>query len=689
MTVETSKKYIFNTVVLEPASSTPLIVNGEVQSVEGQLPLKVLQYLLDNNKTTKSRGEIIAAVWGEASAHYTTHDALTTACSRANKSLAGAIKIKYIRHHGYRIDADLEQISPAVEQAQFNAAAKLINPKTPFNKYTAIFSVLSFIFLSVSIWAMVKQQAVQKPKPTSSHTVTAIEEVFLGDSAVTRPLLAPTGKYIAHRLAKSGATFAYLAVTELANTKIQKLAKMGVRDGLRWHMAGDKIVYQTRINNKCEIRLIHLKPNKSKKNDELLTTCPLNGGRLSFAWFNELEFYFNRVDDDNSSMPLHQLYSFNINTKEETKVLDVEREGGIGFYSLEYDLVSNTLYILKINRTFTTDVYRYKDGTLTKIGNIGQLLRFYSVFNNQFIYVNNRNEVIISDLNTNLTTSKVLIPSIKIPVSMPNVMSNKLAFLSGHLYNYALHQLDNDRFEKVELAGFIPYIVASHNGALVFTSQQTGINQIYKQMPDGEIKQLSDFQQDAILEHVSIVGDLVAVSYSNRVDFFQIKKGQLILLNSFDGYSQCILAENGKTMLLSKVAVNQPLDQIIEVKVTNFKPTGLELKNVAFARYYQDSIIYVQDEQLYQIKPSGQQLLQANIPVAGFTQAALNNDKLYYIANDTQQLMVYDFVTSELNQLATDGLNPLRIASINEQLYIRTKKSTPPKLMVGELSVNE
>ena len=676
-------KYLFNNVEFEPDSKRPIRIKGKVQPVKGQIPVKVLQFLLDNNKTTIDRDDIIAAVWGPEYVKKTTHQTLSTACSRANEALAGAAKIEYIRGYGYRIEVELEiKKRPAIQ-------AIISQQKIPINKYTAVFSVLSFIFLSVSIWAMVKQQSV--PKPTPNHTVTATEEVFMGVSAVTRPLLAPAGKYIAHRLAESVFADGDLAVTELAGAKVQKLAKIRYNDGLRWHMTGDKIVYQTKVDNKCEIRLIHLKLDKSKKDDELLATCPLTSEELSFAWFSDNSFYFNSVDGEAPGLPLHQLYQFDIDTKIQTKVLSTDREGGVGFYSLEYDFTTKALYMLKINQSFTTDVYRYKDGKLTKVANVGQLLRFYTVFNNQFIYVNNRNELVTSDLNQNLATDKVLLPSIKIPVSMPNVMANKLTFLSGHLYNYALHQLDNDRFEKVELAGFIPYIVASYNGSLIFTSQQTGINQIYLAMADGEVKQLSDFEKDELILHISIVDDLVAVSHLNRVDFYQIKQAQLLWLNSLKGYTNAVFSKNGNTILAHKIMAKRPIEHIVELNVSDLTPTGLDLERAIVAFYRDNSqLVYIDNQQqLFQIQDGKKQKLTNDIAITYFDQAAIADDKLYYITNDDHELMVYDFATHAKRRVELNEQRPLRITAVDDKLYIRTQQAIAPKLMVGELVVNE
>ena len=92
-------------------------------------------------------------------------------------------------------------------------------------------------------------------------------------------------------------------------------------DGFKWDWAGDKIVYQRRTKNSCEIRLLRFDASKQITDDSLLKQCLVKSGQLSFAWVNEHEFYVNLVDSERPGLPLHQLYTFDIRTKQATKIL--------------------------------------------------------------------------------------------------------------------------------------------------------------------------------------------------------------------------------------------------------------------------------------------------------------------------------------------------------------------------------
>ena len=548
--------------------------------------------------------------------------------------------------------------------------------------------VAGLVFFLFGALAFVK--SIKSP----SYRVKDAKGVFMRNQAISSPQLSADGQYIAHRVAHQDKQHHSLAITQIGTSNTIELAKVRYGDGFSLNQAGDKIVYQNSLNNNCEIRLVYVNSDKSIEKDKLLANCPIDGGAMTFAWFNEHEFYFNEVDKAGKTegLLINQLYSFNIKTKQKTKELSTEREGGIGFYSLTYDNTNNAAYMLKVNKQHTTDVYRYKNGELTKVTKLDHMLHFYTLFNGQLIYVNNLNELVLNNLTNSETSIQVLMPSVEVVTSMPYVVDNKIIFLSGNLYNFALHKFNENwpdkLFDKVPLTGFIPEEVASHNNSLVFSSKQTGINQIYKQMPDGKIQQLSDFEQDAIINGISVIGDLFAVSYINRVKFYYLKQDKLTYANALKGYSFGMLADSGKTLLATKVGSNKTYadGSIVELQLKDFKPTGIVIKQTAAAIYYGDDIVYVNNQnQLMQFNSGQPKLLQNNVFVTASGQLAHINNKLYYIDQHTQKLMAYNFTNNTISKIKAIGLSSLRLLTMNKQLYVRTRKPIPPKLMLGEL----
>ena len=155
-----------------------------MQKVDGQKPIKILQFLLDHNGSIKNRNEIIAYVWGDDNVNSTSNEALSVACARANKALSDDCRIECIRNKGYRIKVELTKVVPVQSQAV------IIHEKVPINKFTLAMCVASLVFLLFNFFAVVPATSNIAP----SYTLTSMNPVFTRDSTVSRPLLSPDGK---------------------------------------------------------------------------------------------------------------------------------------------------------------------------------------------------------------------------------------------------------------------------------------------------------------------------------------------------------------------------------------------------------------------------------------------------------------------------------------------------------------
>ncbi|MCJ8269335.1 MAG: winged helix-turn-helix domain-containing protein, partial [Psychrosphaera sp.] len=350
-------KYQFNDVIFAPDEKNNLIVGGEVKTLpKNQVAL--LKYFLDTNGKTSDNKTLVAAVWGEGD-H--TYDALRTAISRIKQVLPEIANIENIRQEGYRMDVELIKT-----KIKYNKT-ELILEQSPFVKKASVFALASLFMLSIvaiGSWAGVGQWVAD---PTPVYTVQDVKEVFTRDHLVGYPQLSPDGQYVAHRLSNKIFEDDYLALTDLTSGQTKQLAKMRFDDGFKWDWTGSKIVYQNTTKIGCEIRLLRFDARKQITDDSLLTQCFVKSGTLSFAWLNDKEFYVNLIDSERPGLPLHQLYTFDIRTKQATKILTAKDEGGVGFYSLEYDKTINTLYLLRINDFTKTTIYRYRDGALSTL----------------------------------------------------------------------------------------------------------------------------------------------------------------------------------------------------------------------------------------------------------------------------------------------------------------------------------
>ena len=343
------KYLIGDNVVFTPDDKIKLMVNGEVR----KLPKKetgMLKVLLDNNKQTCTKKQLIDEVWGPGSHGF---DVVRQAKSKLDKQLAPAVQIETVWAVGYKLDVELKIVKAKYPKAE------VVFEKSPYIKRGTTLVVISLFFISIVMlgsWAGVGNWLNQE----IDYKVEGAKAVFIRDLVAGFPQFSADGDFLAVRTLRDRIENGRLTLINLSNSEITTLAKASFDDGVEWDWSGNRIVYQTRNKERCDIRLIQFDANKKVVSDSLLTQCLVKSGQLSFAWFSEHEFYVNLVDSEGEGLPLHQLYSFDIRTKQSTKILTAKREGGVGYYSLEYDKTTATLYMLRTNDFTKTNFYSLK-----------------------------------------------------------------------------------------------------------------------------------------------------------------------------------------------------------------------------------------------------------------------------------------------------------------------------------------
>lgn len=674
-------KYLFSNVIFTPDEKVKLKVDGQVVQLSIRA-VALLQYFLDTNEQISSPQQILDAVWGKG--EY-TFEAARTAIHRLNQKLPEDAQIENIRMEGYVLNVDLKKIAIKHQKTE------LIFEKSPFLKRATILSIASLFILSLvglGAWAGVGKWLDPEP----AYTVQNIKPIFTRDHLVGIPQLSPDGNFIAHRQSSGSFDNAYLAITDLQSGETQSLTNMRFTDGIKWSPSGDKIVYQFRDDESCEIRLLELNASKGVADNNLLTGCLPKSGVLSFAWFNEHEFYVNLVDSPTEKLSIHQLYSIDIRTKTPTKLLTADNKG-VGFFSLEYDAAVDTLYMLMTSDFVTTEFYRYREGALDKFKTIPYPTWYYAAANNQLVYKNQRNDFVINQPAEDFADQKVLLPSTMEPVMKPHINGNKLTYLAGSTYGFELKTWDGEQLADVELERFKPSVLARYKGDLIFASDQTGINQLYLLNQENNVIRISNMTKNESIKHIEVAetAGIFAVSYRNKVDFYHYHQGEFEQLNSLPGYRDAYLSADGDKVLLSQLKNAEATGTVIEMRLSDLQPTGLEIHNTIMAIYYQGDVIYADKKhQLLRYDEYEPEVLATGINISTLRQTTLYDDKLYYIARQQNQrtLFTYDLVSSEQTQVHLPGADPTRIEVINGEIFIRTRQLLRPKIMVGELTTN-
>lgn len=678
-------KYRFNNVVFTPDTAIKLTVDGEVRELPKR-QVHLLKYFLDTNGQISDKNTILDSVWGPGE-H--THAALATALSHLNKKLPLAARVETIRNQGHILNVELTIVEFKYKKLE------MFLEKSPYAKSIITAAIAGLFLLSVAAFGATFVNIMHWLNPPVAYTVQDIKPLFTRDYLVGTPQLSPDGRYLAHRLSRQVYEDDYLGLLDLKLGDTKPLVRMGFTDGYEWNLTGDKIVYQRRWNGSCHIRLLVFNTDKTIADDKLLTECEMNGDNLSFAWFNDHEFYVNLVAGDDivseNRLPQHHLYSFDIHSLQTTKIATADYQGGVGFYSLEYDASVNALYLLKTTDFISTDFYRYQNGSLSQLSSVEYLVKFYTVANNRLIYKNNHNQLVINQPAADFAGQKILLTSPMMPMDKPHNIGNKLTFLGGDTYRISLHQWADNQITDVRLEGFDPSVLARYKTNLIFTSDQTGIYQVYMRSSDNRPQQISNMSSNEYIQHIDVVDELFVISYLGKVEIYRYVDNQLQLLKTLPGYSKGVLNANAETILLTELTHGNTPDRIIEMQWDDLQPTGLVIEGAKLALYHDNDVVYLnQDNELIRLVANKRQVIAANINISSLELTDLQGDKFYYIAKQSLEngVGIIDLSTGMQTTMVLDVVNPSKIEVINDQLFIRAWQTLQPKVMLGTITQN-
>ena len=184
----------------------------------------------------------------------------------------------------------------------------------------------------------------------------------------------------------------------------------------------------------------------------------------------------------------------------------------------------------------SADFYRFDADGLSKLTTVDHLVLFFTVANDQLIYKNDRNELVLNSRASNFADQQILF-SPMMPIFAPHFNGHKLAFMAGNTFGYVLNKKTGTHISNIELTEFNPTVIANYDGTLIFASNQAGTYQIYRVAIDGQVIKISDIPQNERIKYITVAGDIFAVSYDNKVRFYQYRQGMLELLATLPGYT--------------------------------------------------------------------------------------------------------------------------------------------------------
>ena len=675
------KKYKFYNVVFTPDEYHQIKFDGKKVHLS-PLQSKLLTYLVESPGKTKERDDILKDVWDGEERHY---EVITRTISELKSKLPSTCNFTYVPRKGYAFEHDV-----IIEQPKFERLERLF-AHSPGVKHF-LYALLVVISLAITYGFTDLYYGINPPP---RHELTNIDTLFTRDYLTRVPQLSPDGRFVAHQLSKEVYVKDYLGLFDAQKGDTTPLFDMSFFDGLEWNLTGDKIVYQDTSTGQCEIRLISFHDDdKTKFSNELLTDCFNTSGSFSFAWYSNNEFYVNFTAKEEittaNRLPQHHLYSFNIDTKERIKLATSEYKEGVGYYSLEYDRYSDTLYFLQTEKFATTRFYSYHNNKLKELAEVDYLVYFFTVDGNRLIYKNNQNQFLINYPADNFNDAQPLLINQPLQIGQPSLKGDQLVYMVGETFHFNLQKLEGDVLTPLALNGFSTYALAKVDNSLVFASAQTGIYQLYKLNSDGELKNISHFKENQLIRDIHAVNNKLVLSTFNKVTLYEFKDEALKQVKVFKGYNRGVLSADGTRVLLT----NHKSDDITTIYEKQLDSLFHSNKTIAlgrFAFYHQNNIIYLnKDRELVRLINDKESIIATGINTNGIEYTAIDGDDLYYIEQHKtlNKLFKVNLVTGKKMLIDLKNVNPTKVLVLNGQIYIRTKQMRKTLFIKGDLVVH-
>ena len=671
-----------DTVVFTPNAIIKLKING-IEVHLAHLQSKLLKYMIDNSGEIIPINTIIDDVWGPGD-H--TQNAFSMVLSELNKKLPAECKIKNIPREGYIFPHKLITTNWRYERVE----QRLINsPK--FNQRIK----LGLLLFALMTSAMVVMAGIKfyDSYYRQHFAVNNIEALFTWNYVVGTPKLSPDGRYIAYRISKATYKGDYLAIFDLKLKTTTPLVPMGFSDGFAWNLTGDKIVYQRSTQAGCEVKLLSFDDHKNIMANELLTKCAKLSGQLSFAWHSDNEFYANFVAEDRKTslngLPLHHLFSFNIgNKKEITRLATANYQGGVGFFSLNYDRTTKALYFLQSNQFKTTDFYQYKNGELTKLHTFDYELKYFTVDDNKLIFKNQHGHFVINAPATNYSHQQELLYPQPDKLQKPHLQNDKLVYLTGETLEFSLHRLTSGKATEIDTNNARATTLNAFNNELLFASAQTGIHQVYKVGTTNIISRITNKVTDERITYISSSNNIVAISYLNKVEIYRYVNNKLQKLKTLHNVTQGTLDLAGKNILL-KASKHSGKNTIVERRLSDYSLTGRKIDKAKLAFYHQGQIVFLShDYALMRLDGIHHRLITSDILTTSIEYTNVKGGDFYYIKTNKpyNKIIKINLLTGNKSEVSTANLNTSRIQWIGDTLYIQAYDKIGPKIIIGDLS---
>ncbi len=659
LTVAKSNKLILGHCIYDPGTRTICNKNHSPQVI-GHVQAKLLEKLYRSPSVYFSNADLQRDVWDNRFIEKIT---IRTTVSYLRKALGESEDCRYIesgRNKGYRFIAHIEEISPTRRLKRF----------LPTTVTAIILALITYIIFKADTPVIV---------PEMQTTLLGQEfQATVNDNLLVFSHKSPGNQYW------------NLYSKRLGQERYFQLTDGQFDDShATFSPDGKKIAFNRHDGDTCKIIIANVERERVELAEpEVVFDCFAELLSVSIAWKDKNNLYLSYIES--RSTP-YRIYSYNIETKKLTPITSPSATS-MGDYYVTKSFESKKVAFFRLISRSKTEVWIYDEQIkdFTKIASVPHLLNtaaWTDAGNKLIIQTGNQ----LNFLNIENGELKSLFAA-NYPISYPFTVNNKkIGFMRGSRKVKDIIQLTPDgNRENLITSSFNDYrpVYAQSSGDIAFISNRTGRTQIWLRQKNGELNQLTKFDESFRITDLAISSNGERIAFIINAQLHIISRNGELIFSSSKGriYKNPAFSNDNQSIYYS--LLKKDLWFIESRSFDDFTATPLTDGYVVKPCYQGNCFYFTKfdDNLLYKSTNGAFESTGASVgDILSPNQIEVINDSVYYIGPNKRELLHQSIKTRKITSVTPLSSSHFSIEANPLRFFTSAPRESETNLEVIEL----
>ena len=325
---------------------------------------------------------------------------------------------------------------------------------------------------------------------------------------------------------------------------------------------GKTVAFHRYEGSKCMIMKATLNPiSMAFENEEVIFKCIDGLSAVSTTWIDNENLYVSIAE----SLPInYRVFHLNLRRNEATSITTPDN-GGAGDYYVSYSQAAQRLIFFRYNVDSFTEIWSYDpfDNETTFITSVPMILFSLS-------FIDEGNRIVVRSGTGKLTAIDLNKPHDREIILDANYPINTLFTIDDDTLGYVHGNMRIADVVKASLDGQVEIIASSSfhdrlpayardTGDVVFLSTRSGHYQLWKVSSNGDLRQLSHFDNSYRIGHLAVSNDGKYITYTinSQIHLMTMEGEEIFTSNDSILYQNPVFSSDGQTLYYSVYLNNE------------------------------------------------------------------------------------------------------------------------------------